>query len=330
MLLKEVGIVIIMVKDKVSIIIPTYRGEKTIVRAVNSALSQNYDHIEVIVVDDNDPNSVHRQETEKKLSLYLENKRILLIKHDRNMNGSAARNTGARMASGEFLSFLDDDDEYYPERILKAIATAKESGADFVFSNVLIKKNNRPSRLKRMKECDDWFYKTLLDENIIGTGSNLFVRKRKYDEIGGFDEKLVRNQDLDFMLAGFSKNSVVACIDEVLVIKHETNNLHISSYSELCKIKKYLGKKYGSIISTYSNETERIIIEMAHRSLLKTAIQNKDMEGIDAEKRVLNNRLSIKELIDISIAKNNELSVIRKMYDRFRELKLKIVLLFFK
>ncbi len=319
-----------MIKDKVSVIIPTFKGEETIVRAINSVLAQDYDHIEVIVVDDNDPSSIHRHETEKRLSSLIENNRIQLIKHDRNMNGSAARNTGVRMASGEYLSFLDDDDEYYSTRILKAVSKAKETGADFVFSNVLVKKNNKPARLIKMNAVDDWFLDTLLNENIIGTGSNLFVRKGKYDEMGGFDEKLVRNQDLDFLLNGFSRESIVACLDEILVIKHETDELHVSSYGELCEIKMYLKEKYKDIISTYSNETERAIMEVAHRSMLKTAIQNKDLEGIDVEKRALDNRLSIKERIDISIAENEELAVIRKMYDKFRELKIRIILPFLK
>jgi glycosyltransferase involved in cell wall biosynthesis len=321
---------IIMIKDKVSIIIPTFRGEETVARAVKSALEQDYDSIEVIVVDDNEPNSEHRIETEKQLGSFLKNNQIQLIKHDSNMNGSVARNTGARVASGEYLSFLDDDDEYLPTRISKSIDRAKEDRTDLVFSNVLVKKNNKPSRLINVKEVDDWFLETLMNENIIGTGSNLFVKKKIYDELGGFDENLVRNQDVEFLLNAFSKDAIAVCINEILVIKHENDELHVPSYGEMCSIKQYLKAKYNTFISAYSIETVRAIVDRAHRSLLKNAIQNKNQEGIYTEKEMLVNKLSIKELVEIAMVKNTELSFLRKIYDKYRAIKISSILLLSK
>ncbi len=311
-----------MIQEKVTIIIPTFRGEATICRAVKSALSQDYDLCEVIVVDDNDPSSVHRHNTEKKLRPFLEENTIQLVKHDRNMNGSKARNTGVSKATGEYIAFLDDDDEYLPNRISVVLSKAKETGADLVFSDVLVKKNGQPIRLVKACERQDWFLETLLNENIIGTGSNIFVRKSAYDDCNGFDEKLIRNQDVDFLLNLFSRNKTAASVGKVLVIKNESDELHVPTHGELRTVKQYLLSKYKSDISVYSESILEKINENVHKSLLKTAIQNDDLKGIETERKTLLNRLSVKERVDLEIAMHPKLLFLRKMYDGFRKMKL--------
>ena len=86
----------------VSVIIPTYHGANSLERAVNSVLRQTYTDLEIIVVDDNDPESEARRQTEAVIaSLNAPNLRY--IRHEKNLNGSAARNTGIRHAAGEML-----------------------------------------------------------------------------------------------------------------------------------------------------------------------------------------------------------------------------------
>ena len=101
----------------VSIIIPTYKGNSFLGRAVSSALLQTYSNVEVIVVDDNNPETMERFETERVMDSFKDNTKVKYIKHERNRNGSAARNTGVRFSHGEYVAFLDDDDEYMPSKI---------------------------------------------------------------------------------------------------------------------------------------------------------------------------------------------------------------------
>ena len=94
----------------VSIIIPTYKRANYLERAIESVIRQSYRNIEIIVVDDNDSGSKYREENIKIMSKYEGCKNIKYLKHRKNKNGAAARNTGIAAAAGEYLTFLDDDD----------------------------------------------------------------------------------------------------------------------------------------------------------------------------------------------------------------------------
>ena len=104
-------------KPLVSVIIPTYKSCDTLCRAIQSVLNQTYDNIEVIVVDDNNPNTPERAATEELMLRYKTESEVHYIKHEFNKNGSAARNTGFRHSSGEYLCFLDDDDYFLKDKL---------------------------------------------------------------------------------------------------------------------------------------------------------------------------------------------------------------------
>lgn len=107
-----------MPNDLVSVIIPTYGRQGFLLDAVASVVAQSYRPIELIVVDDCSPEPVELPE--------MQGLDVRLVRHDRNMGPGAARNTGLAHASGEFVRFLDDDDELLPETV--AISVAGISG----------------------------------------------------------------------------------------------------------------------------------------------------------------------------------------------------------
>jgi len=105
---------------KVSVIIPTYNRAATVLDAIRSALNQSYPYLEVIVVDDGSSDG-----TTKLLEEY--SKRIKLL-HQENAGPSAARNLGARHASGDVFAFLDSDDVWMPEKIERQVALMDQWG----------------------------------------------------------------------------------------------------------------------------------------------------------------------------------------------------------
>ena len=139
-------------KPLVSVIIPTYKGQQKLGRAIKSIQKQTYDNIEIIVVDDNDPNTIERHETEeiiKKMSL----SNLTYVQHEKNQNGAAARNTGIAVAQGDYVCFLDDDDIYLPTRIEESVNKLEgnlKSGA--VFCNVLQLFSGDKCSVHRMEE----------------------------------------------------------------------------------------------------------------------------------------------------------------------------------
>ena len=113
----------------VSVIIPTYNRIDTLERAIKSVKSQTYKNIEVLVIDDNANNHNIRKEVEKIVSKF---QNIKLIQNKENLGGGLSRNEGIKNAKGEYIAFLDDDDEFYPEKIEKQYELYKKLNNDKV------------------------------------------------------------------------------------------------------------------------------------------------------------------------------------------------------
>ena len=94
-----------MNRIKVSVIIPTYKRSRDILRAVESVLSQTIDSFEVIVVDDNGIGTIEGEETAKIMQRYVNENRLTYIRHEHNLNGAVARNTGIKRAVGKSFHY---------------------------------------------------------------------------------------------------------------------------------------------------------------------------------------------------------------------------------
>lgn len=186
----------------VSVIIPTYKRPNTLDRAITSVLTQTYPNVEVIVVDDNNPDSIDRTLTETKMARYINEPRVFYVKHEQNKNGSAARNTGARAAKGEFLAFLDDDDEFLPKKIESQVVKLKSLSNEWgmCYNRCYSQKIGKSPREVQEKREGDLYLEALKQNLFINAGSNLLLRREVFEEIGGFNESFKRYQDVEFLL----------------------------------------------------------------------------------------------------------------------------------
>lgn len=100
----------------ITVITPTYNRAEYLSTAVNSVLNQSHSDWELLVIDDNKPESESRKATSEVMSKYTD-PRIHYIQNEKNMGGAGARNVGIFQAKGEFIAFLDDDDMYLPDRL---------------------------------------------------------------------------------------------------------------------------------------------------------------------------------------------------------------------
>lgn len=121
-----------IISGLVSIIIPTYK-RKGILRSVDSVLSQDYEKIEIIVVDDNAEFPEYREHVYYELSEYIAENRVTLIQNPKNLGGALSRNQGILASHGEFIAFLDDDDWYLQGKITKQVRRLRETNADVVY-----------------------------------------------------------------------------------------------------------------------------------------------------------------------------------------------------
>lgn len=213
----------------VSVIIPTYSRADNLCRAINSVLSQTYHPIEIIVVDDNGIGSDCQKETELILADFIEKGQITYLKHEVNKNGSAARNTGVKEANGYYISLLDDDDEFLPNKIEEQVKCIEEcqlsdSTVKGCFCNGCLKGGNR--EYITFNHPTEKLSEQLLLGEIRFNSSTMLLERDIYMELGGFDERYKRHQDWEFTLRFLHKYKfVLACSDTYLNLKHSTPNV---------------------------------------------------------------------------------------------------------
>lgn len=179
----------------VSVIIPTYGIPLFLDKAISSVLTQTYSNIELIVVDDNNPNTKARIQTQNIISNY-KDPRLKYIQHPINKNGAAARNTGIKHSKGKFISFLDSDDEFFPTRIEKCLESLKNEDEVIagVYSGCEFRRGGKTYDRYTNVKSGNYLVETLACTFMFCSGSNIFVRKSVIDELNGFDENFLRHQ----------------------------------------------------------------------------------------------------------------------------------------
>jgi len=180
---------------KVSVIIPYYKNAEVIGRTLNSVLEQSHQNFEIIIVNDNSPDAEKLTQVISKLNRH----EIRLINHNVNKKGSAARNTGMLNSTGDFIAFLDADDEWSKSHLEQMINLALNRPEKFcLYPKSIIKTsiNNDlvlpENSIEANESVADYLFTT---EGFIQS-SGLFLKNPC--EIW-WDEKLVRHQDYDFI-----------------------------------------------------------------------------------------------------------------------------------
>lgn len=283
----------------VSIIITTFKTSDSLKRAIDSVLKQTYKLFEVIVVDDNNPDTDGRKKAELIMSEYVSNTQVVYLKHKKNRNGSAARNTGIRSSKGEFIVFLDDDDCFHPERLMRCVYTLNQhpefsavyTGVELVYCKKTV--------LHEVIYSGEIWKPLLLDESLLGTGSNLFLRRESVLKVGGFDESYIRYQDIEFMLRVAFTEKVYA-INEPLVYKYiyERNSPNYQKYKNV-REKVFIEFKY--LIERLSQEEKEYYFIKNYKTLLSLALASGEKNEISQAARDLKKyrKLTLKERFNV-------------------------------
>ena len=177
---------------KVSIIIPVYNGEKYLKEAIDSALNQTYQNIEVIVVNDGSSD-----DTEKIASLY--GKKIRYF-YKNNGGVSTALNLGIEKMTGDYFSWLSHDDMYLPNKIstqIEFLLNEKKSEIILYSDYQIINERGEliGDAIKDHKTIEEKPKYGLLRGNV--NGITLLIPKEAFNEYGEFDEELRYTQDYD-------------------------------------------------------------------------------------------------------------------------------------
>jgi glycosyltransferase involved in cell wall biosynthesis len=178
----------------VTAIVPTCNRPVLLQRALRSVVAQEFLPTEIIVVDDTGEG--HEHVTRRALeSSGLAGVRV--VANSRTKGASGARNTGAELATGELLAFLDDDDEWLPSYLAEAVHAFTSREVDVMCADLLCQFDDgvdRPSKTAPDRLLPEIF---LIRNPGLG-GSNVILRRTLYCKVDGFDESLPTCNDRDF------------------------------------------------------------------------------------------------------------------------------------
>lgn len=191
---------------KVSVIIPVYNVAKYIERCLLSVLNQTWQDLEVILVNDctlDDSMEI----AEKVIAAHVRGAMVKRLEHAKNRGQSAARNTGIRIATGDYLYFLDSDDYLPLDGIAVLLKFAGTKEYDFVLGNYEITGKSRSIPLMRMKEgavtCKEEILSSYAKDLWPRTVWNMLIRRDfLLTEELFFEEGIIHEDDLwTFLLA---------------------------------------------------------------------------------------------------------------------------------
>ena len=200
---------------KVSVVITTYNRASLLPRAVASVLAQTYEDYELIIVDD-----CSADDTPEVTRTFVD-PRIRIVRHPDNRGNPAAVNTGIRLARGEYVAFLDDDDEWLQTKLarqLEMLDSDARVGLVYAwFDHVDGATGERRAGGRGVISGD-------ISQDVVGwdmpAGTPTYlVRTDAARQLGGFDETLTVCSDWDFM-ARLSMRWHVAAVPEVLLLVH--------------------------------------------------------------------------------------------------------------
>ena len=207
---------------KVSVIIPTYCRPNLLSRAIDSVLKQSYDNIEIIVIDDNVPDSIFRKETEILMANYLRNKCVKYIQNSKNETSAIARNNGIKAATGDLISFLDDDDFYLAQKI-EVMVNVLELNKDFAGAYCGWR---RGTKVFNPQRNDNLIQDLLLGTDFIYTPTTLFNREAIIS-IQGWNENIQRHQDSEFIVRLLASGQKLIPVYDDLVVIDESDRSQV-------------------------------------------------------------------------------------------------------
>lgn len=195
---------------QVSVIIPVYNRIIPLVRAIKSLQNQIYKNFEILVVDDHSTDNL--EDCLKEFTVhYLKTK---------GKGVSAARNTGIRAASSEFIAFLDSDDEWLPTKLEEQIEyLSKNPNYSIVHTNeIWIRDNKIVKQNSQQKKMGGRIFSQCTTQCLIAP-SSVLIKKSLLDQVGYFDESFPVCEDFDLWLR-ISAICDIGFLSEELIIKH--------------------------------------------------------------------------------------------------------------
>lgn len=212
-------------RNLISVIVPTHNRDNLLLRALNSIINQSYQNFEVLVIDDIGNNST------KRVVDSLNDKRFIYIRNDIKNGATYSRNIGIKNAKGQYIAFLDDDDEWYPNKLqLQLNLFLKNTTLGVVYGKLDINIPSLNITYATKPQKKGFIYNELLIENYVGgtiipmLNLNVISKEECF-----FDVDFPAREEYDLWIR-LAKKYQFDFVDEVLAVAYtDFNEKRISS-----------------------------------------------------------------------------------------------------
>lgn len=246
-----------MICTMISVIVPTYNRAHQLPRTLDSILCQSCSPKEIIVVDDGS--------TDETLALMTSEYPEIVFIQQQNTGVSSARNVGIKRASGDWIAFLDSDDEWLPEKLeiqMKALYENPEIKICHT-NEIWIRNGKRVNPKKKHEKFGGWIFQKCLPLCCISP-SSVIIHKSIFKEIGLFDYSLPVCEDYDLWLRITARNPVLY-VEEPFLIKYGGHEDQLS--------KKYWGMDRFRIKSLEKIISSRVLSELDENAAKKMLME---------------------------------------------------------
>lgn len=264
----------------VSVIVPTYKRADRLEAALRSIQNQTYQNLEILVVNDNVPGSEWDRSTAETLEGFGD-PRLKVIHTAGQTGGGAARNYACRQASGEYLAFLDDDDEFLPDKVETQLASMLDRDLEMCWQDVSwYDESGKLVEHRRLDHCKEFSQQGLLRAHLltpISPTSIYMLKKSLFDRTEGFGE-VATGQDWWLMLRCIEAGARMGYMPEV----HVRQYLHSGERLSLGK-NKVDGEvaRHEVVRSYYPQLSKKDVhyIEFRHNAVLAFAMKRSHQPG---------------------------------------------------
>lgn len=240
-----------MTNSLITIITPTYNRGHLIERAIKSVLAQTYTNWELLIVDD-----ASTDNTPEVMAQYTD-ERIHYIRYKNNGGNAVARNVGVKAAKGEYIAFVDSDDEYHPVYLERAMSTLNSNpNASFLWAGTkTIGVDNSEKDSIWVPKAEN-YPNQFLYELHVGIGRGFLINKKCFHDLN-FDENLRTAVDTDFLIRLKQKFNYTVLKEILLNIhtqpesvrsnhgeKKKSYNIIIDKHKKIIEQDKYLRSKF--------------------------------------------------------------------------------------
>jgi len=202
---------------RVSVIIPVYNGKNYIKQSINSALNQTYKDIEVIVIDDFSNDGTYEYVLNE-FRNEIENRKVRIFRNEKNMERSYSRNFGFNVSQGEYVFFLDYDDEWKANYIEEMIKNFNNFDIVYSIPRTFINKNSNVLRVSRRKYSKD-INELVFSAQIAYPSASAFKREKFIY----FNEKYNQREDWELFIRSVLNGLKIKVIDNNKVMIREHN-----------------------------------------------------------------------------------------------------------